>query len=70
LPRLGSSLNGKATRLAEIRGVVPSLKQRMAGCVFANRCAFAQDICRRIAPAVELKAPGHLAACHFAPKAG
>jgi peptide/nickel transport system ATP-binding protein len=70
LPRLGSSLNGKATRLAEIRGVVPSLKQRIAGCVFANRCAFAQDICRTIAPAVELKAPAHLAACHFAPRAG
>jgi peptide/nickel transport system ATP-binding protein len=69
LPRLGSSLNGKTSRLAEIRGVVPSLKQRIPGCVFASRCAFAQDICRSVAPAIELKAPGHLAACHFAPKA-
>ncbi|HEY7248445.1 MAG TPA: ABC transporter ATP-binding protein [Xanthobacteraceae bacterium] len=69
LPKLGSSLDGKATRLAEIRGVVPNLKQRIAGCVFASRCASARDICRRIPPALELKAPGHLAACHFAPKA-
>ena len=69
LPRLGSSLNGITTRLAEIPGVVPSLKQRIPGCVFASRCAFAQDICRTVAPAIELKAPGHLAACHFAPKA-
>ena len=27
------------TKLAEIPGVVPSLKQRIAGCVFASRCA-------------------------------
>jgi peptide/nickel transport system ATP-binding protein len=68
LPRLGSSLNGKSSRLAEIRGVVPSLKQRIPGCVFASRCALAQEVCRRVAPAIELKAPGHLAACHFAPR--
>src|SRR6202140_3073338 len=34
LPRLGSSVNDKATRLVEIPGAVPSLKQRIAGCVF------------------------------------
>jgi len=69
LPKLGSSLDGRATRLAEIPGVVPNLKQRIAGCVFASRCALASEVCRRIPPALELKAPGHLAACHFAPKA-
>jgi peptide/nickel transport system ATP-binding protein len=68
LPRLGSSLHGETSRLAEIRGVVPSLKQRIAGCVFASRCALAKDICRSIAPAIELKAPRHLVACHFAAK--
>ena len=69
LPRLGSSLNVKATRLVEIPGAVPSLKQRIAGCVFASRCALARDVCRHVPPALELKAPGHLAACHFASKA-
>ena len=69
LPRLGSSLNEKATRLVEIPGTVPSLKQRIAGCVFASRCALARDVCRHVPPALELKAPGHLAACHFASKA-
>jgi peptide/nickel transport system ATP-binding protein len=69
LPKLGSSLNEKATKLVEIPGVVPSLKQRIAGCVFASRCALARDICRHVPPALELKAPGHLAACHFASKA-
>jgi peptide/nickel transport system ATP-binding protein len=68
VPKLGSSLTGQATRLAEIPGVVPSLKQRIAGCVFASRCAFARDICRHVAPALEEKAAGHFAACHFAPR--
>ena len=69
LPKLGSSLNDKATRLVEIPGAVPSLKQRIAGCVFASRCALARQVCRHVPPALELKAPGHLAACHFASKA-
>ena len=69
LPKLGSSLNEKATKLVEIPGAVPSLKQRIAGCVFASRCALTRDVCRHVPPALELKAPGHLAACHFASKA-
>ena len=68
VPKLGSSLAGHATKLAEIPGLVPSLKQRIPGCVFATRCASATDLCRQSAPALELKAPGHLAACHYAPK--
>src|SRR5205807_2694805 len=39
LPKLGSSLTGQATRLAENPGVVPGLKHRIPGCVFASRCA-------------------------------
>jgi peptide/nickel transport system ATP-binding protein len=68
VPKLGSSLAGTETRLAEIPGVVPSLKERIAGCVFASRCAFAQDICRHVAPALEEKMADHVAACHFAPR--
>jgi peptide/nickel transport system ATP-binding protein len=66
VPKLGSSLAGTDTRLAEIRGAVPSLKQRIAGCVFAGRCPRATELCRQFAPALEPKAPGHLAACHYA----
>ena len=69
VPKLGSSLADAQTRLAEIPGVVPSLKQRIVGCVFASRCALAADLCRRVAPALEEKAPAHFAACHFAAKA-
>ncbi|MBW8268806.1 ABC transporter ATP-binding protein [Caldovatus aquaticus] len=68
VPKLGSSLTGTATRLSEIPGLVPSLKQRIEGCVFASRCAHATDLCRKVAPALEAKAPGHLAACHYAPR--
>jgi peptide/nickel transport system ATP-binding protein len=66
VPKLGSSLTGAETRLAEIRGAVPSLKQRIVGCVFAGRCPRVTELCRQVAPALELKAPGHLAACHYA----
>jgi len=67
VPKLGSSLDDAEAKLAEIPGVVPSLKKPIAGCVFASRCAMARDVCRQIAPALEEKAAGHFAACHFAP---
>jgi peptide/nickel transport system ATP-binding protein len=69
VPKLGSSLTGAATRLAEIPGLVPNMKQRIEGCVFASRCALATDLCRQAAPALEAKAQQHFAACHYAPKA-
>src|SRR5882757_1811445 len=59
LPKLGSSLAGDETRLVEIPGVVPDLKERIAGCVFASRCPSARDVCRNLAPALEIKAPLH-----------
>jgi peptide/nickel transport system ATP-binding protein len=66
VPKLGSSLTGETTRLAEIPGLVPSLKQKIPGCVFATRCPAATDLCRAVAPALQQKAPGHIAACHYA----
>jgi peptide/nickel transport system ATP-binding protein len=68
VPRLGSSLSGAARRLAEIPGQVPNLKERIEGCVFAGRCALATDLCREVAPGLEEKAKGHIAACHYAHK--
>jgi peptide/nickel transport system ATP-binding protein len=66
VPKLGSSVTGEATRLSEIPGLVPSLKTRIAGCVFASRCPKATDVCRKVAPPLELKARDHIAACHYA----
>jgi len=68
MPKLGSSLDGTETRLQEIPGLVPSLKRKLDGCVFASRCEYATDLCRKVAPALEEKAEGHIAACHYAIK--
>jgi peptide/nickel transport system ATP-binding protein len=63
MPRLGSSLIDDRPRLAEIAGTVPSLREPIPGCAFADRCFAATDICRRKPPPFEEKAPGHFAAC-------
>ena len=54
---------GRRKRLAEIPGVVPSLKEEIRGCTFAPRCPYAQARCREEFPPLELKAEGHWAAC-------
>jgi len=68
MPKLGSSLESDETRLQEIPGLVPSLKRKIEGCVFASRCAYKTDLCLTVAPGLEEKAPGHIAACHYAIK--
>jgi peptide/nickel transport system ATP-binding protein len=70
VPKLGSSLTGETSRLSEIPGLVPSLKQKIPGCVFASRCPKASDLCRAVPPGLALKAPGHFAACHYAEAEG
>jgi peptide/nickel transport system ATP-binding protein len=64
IPRL-ALMRGERTqgRLAEIPGMVPALTNLPAGCVFAPRCAFADDRCRKEYPRYEEKRPGHWAAC-------
>jgi peptide/nickel transport system ATP-binding protein len=67
VPRLGSSLSGTGrTKLAEIPGLVPSLRKPIVGCAFAGRCLSVTELCRTVAPAVEEKRPGHSVACHYA----
>ena len=67
VPKLGASLDGDGRgRLAEIPGLVPSLRARIEGCAFAGRCPRATDLCRTTAPPIEAKAPDHLVACHHA----
>jgi peptide/nickel transport system ATP-binding protein len=50
-------------RLQEIPGMVPALTNLPDGCVFAPRCAHAEDRCRRVYPDYEEKRPRHWAAC-------
>jgi peptide/nickel transport system ATP-binding protein len=67
MPKLGSSVDSnERSRLAEIAGLVPNLRKPIVGCAFAGRCYMATDVCRRIAPAIEPKAPQHSVACHYA----
>ena len=64
IPKLAARvLSGGRGRLAEIPGVVPSLRQEMAGCTFAPRCPFAQERCRVETPELETHDGGRLVAC-------
>ncbi|MBI3515798.1 MAG: ABC transporter ATP-binding protein [Proteobacteria bacterium] len=67
IPALGATRNNAArTRLNEIRGMVPSLADLPAGCIFAPRCGFASDQCRAAYPPLAEHRPGHWVACWHA----
>jgi len=64
VPRLGAARGSQAPqRLAEIPGTVPSLRDPIVGCAFAQRCRFATERCHRETPPLEMKTEQHLAAC-------
>lgn len=50
-------------RLAEIPGIVPSLREPIVGCAFAPRCGLATAHCRAEAPPLTEPVPGHIVAC-------
>jgi peptide/nickel transport system ATP-binding protein len=56
---------GRAKRLNEIPGMVPSLREPIRGCAFAPRCRFADACCRTESPDLTPIAgqPRHRAAC-------
>ena len=55
----------KRGRRIRLTGDLPSPIKPIHGCPFASRCPEVQDICREVAPPLEAKSEGHLAACHF-----
>jgi peptide/nickel transport system ATP-binding protein len=60
IPRIGDlQLRGG------IEGRPPDLAAPPPGCRFHPRCPEAREICARTEPALEEKAPGQFAACHF-----
>ena len=64
VPRLGAARGSQAPqRLAEIPGTVPSLRDPIVGCAFAQRCRFATERCHRETPPLEMKTEQHLPAC-------
>ncbi|MCF1506835.1 dipeptide/oligopeptide/nickel ABC transporter permease/ATP-binding protein [Streptomyces glomeratus] len=62
---LGSvlSLESAATRMTQIKGVVPAPADFPAGCRFADRCPRASEVCGTTAPALA-GTRTHTAACH------
>jgi peptide/nickel transport system ATP-binding protein len=65
IPRI-SKLHGAQRRLSEIPGIVPNLRDPIAGCAFAPRCGFATERCGAEAPDLRALAGGHVVACHHA----
>jgi peptide/nickel transport system ATP-binding protein len=63
LPSMRGDGSNAVERLQEIPGTVPALSNLPPGCVFAPRCAHAEDRCRAQFPPYEEKRPGHWAAC-------
>ena len=63
LPLMRGEEDNSAERLQEIPGTVPALTNLPPGCVFAPRCAHAEERCRERYPDYEEKRPGHWAAC-------
>lgn len=49
-----------------LSGDVPSPANPPSGCYFHPRCAYALDVCRTQAPALEEISPGHYVSCHRA----
>ncbi|TRY27100.1 ABC transporter ATP-binding protein [Brevibacillus sp. LEMMJ03] len=63
------TLDQQKSRLYSIRGTVPHPAKMPAGCRFAPRCDYAQDICRDNPPLKEVEA-GHRCRCWLAEKGG
>ena len=69
VPKVDRTGPHRHKRLAEIAGMVPALDREITGCRFAPRCRLATDLCRREDPPLEVKLPGHIAACWHAARA-
>lgn len=60
LPRIHGN---NREELFTIEGTVPSLREELPGCRFADRCPYAQERCRREQPQLRDLGGGHLVRC-------
>lgn len=63
VPRVTGVDDGEVERLSDIPGIVPALTNLPSGCVFADRCPFVTERCRREYPPLIERGTRHLAAC-------
>ncbi len=49
----------------ELKGEIPSLRDRPAGCEFHTRCPFVGDACRQTFPPLHTVSAAHALTCHF-----
>ncbi|HWM13050.1 MAG TPA: ABC transporter ATP-binding protein [Gaiellaceae bacterium] len=68
IPRGG--LRKDRDRLDTIPGYLPQLGAHLPGCVYADRCALVQEICRTDEPRLYPLGAGHASRCHFHEQAG
>ncbi|MDF1507245.1 ABC transporter ATP-binding protein [Robertmurraya sp. DFI.2.37] len=59
------TFKGEKKNIRGIAGALPDLSVPIQGCIFANRCEFATDICYQIKPTEELLSGNHRVACHL-----
>lgn len=59
------SLYGTHKQLKGIPGTLPDLSLDIPGCVFAPRCPYATDMCRKENPVLKAVEGGRQAACHY-----
>lgn len=53
-------------KLKTIKGYLPADVNDIKGCVFADRCDYAKEICTNEKPLLQEVGAGHYSACHFA----
>jgi len=58
------SIVGDVRKVKSIPGIVPDLISPPPGCLFADRCPYANDICRKIEPPLKNLGGGRYVACH------
>ncbi len=63
IPVLGSRSRGEQKRLAEIKGMVPSLYNLPSGCAFRQRCSQAMKICSEQEPPLDSVSENHGVRC-------
>jgi peptide/nickel transport system ATP-binding protein len=68
IPRRG--VRKDRDRLDTIPGLLPAIGEELPGCVFADRCLLAEEICHQVEPELHELGNGHTSRCHFHERAG